>query len=198
MDKQEFLEKMGCFIEGPEHNAYYDVLEILEACLTFMTPNQREAMFTFMKEKKMVEVPEPKRKKQPENVKPVFSVKEAEVIISLLDQEAKRIKSPKTQDLLRSIIAKIQNTDGYQQHTWGRGRGAIIMKYIILQMTIVPAEGVDVEKLKEMLLKGETTMDSLPGVVYEKGGWFDPDHIGKLVGTVEKTKASVWPQDLGN
>src|SRR5208283_2116708 len=98
MDKLEFLGKMGRFISGPEHNAYYDVLEILEVCLSVMTPEQRWESFDFMEQKnKVSEVVEPKRKNI--NVKPVLSVKEAEVIICLLDQEAKRVKSPTTENL---------------------------------------------------------------------------------------------------
>ncbi len=49
---KEFREKISEFIGGPEHNAYYDVDNILEICLNVMTKPQKYKAFTIIKKQK--------------------------------------------------------------------------------------------------------------------------------------------------
>lgn len=57
MTKDEFMDKMWQFVSGPEHNAFYDTLDILEVSLDVMTNKQRKKVFDVMSEKKPVNNP---------------------------------------------------------------------------------------------------------------------------------------------
>ncbi len=76
MDRDEFLSKINAYIGGPEHNAYYDVKQILEKCVDEMFGEQRESVYDYVcKNMQFVNpiVTSPKMKpnrKIPKNAKP--------------------------------------------------------------------------------------------------------------------------------
>lgn len=54
MTKEKFNQEIGKFIGGPEHTAYYDVNNILDICINYMTDIQLDLAYKEI-ESKMVE-----------------------------------------------------------------------------------------------------------------------------------------------
>jgi hypothetical protein len=51
MTKDDFSKKIIPFLGSPEHNAYYDVVDILKICLDVMTDDQRKEAFKIVSRK---------------------------------------------------------------------------------------------------------------------------------------------------
>lgn len=60
------------------------------------------------------------------------------------------------------------------------------MKYIILELKIIANENIDIDNLKELLLKnGISNLQCEGGII----------HMNKIVGEIKTSKASVYPKD---
>jgi hypothetical protein len=51
MTKDDFTKKIVPFLGSPEHNAYYDMVDILNICLDLMTDEQRKAALKIVRSK---------------------------------------------------------------------------------------------------------------------------------------------------
>jgi len=68
---------------------------------------------------------------------------------------------------------------------WKALSGITNKKYITLQMTIWPEDGVDIEQLKEMIENGNVNLPWLNHNIY---------HGDKVIAEVIRARASTWPK----